>query len=92
MVINYHFHYSPSDKIWGGKSWVLRVEISFYGDISAGHKMQFATIKPMIYLPNDNFQDSHLHSNALLLVFPLKLPYFAPTASTASDVKPDVSQ
>ena len=32
------------------------------------------------------------HSYALLLCFPFEMSYFAPTASTTSDVKPDVSQ
>ena len=42
--------------------------------------------------PNDNFQYRYLNSNACLLVFPLKLHYLASIASTASDVKPEVSQ
>ena len=37
--------------IWGGKSSVLWSEISFYGDAQRSRKTQFATIKPMIYLP-----------------------------------------
>ena len=31
----------------------------------------------MIYLPNDNFQYYYPHSNALFIIFPLKLYYFA---------------
>ena len=32
------------------------------------------------------------HSNALFLIFPLKLSYLAPKAIAVNDVKPDVSQ
>ena len=45
-------------------------------------------IKPK---PSDDLEDSYPHSDAILFVFVLKLHCFAPTAITASDVKPDVS-
>ena len=46
----------------------------------------------MIYLPNDNFQYYYLHSNALFIIFPLKLYYFASKASAVSNVKPGANQ
>ena len=71
---------------------VLWSEISFYGNASVEQYNAICDHKTEYLHPQMTFFNTDSHFDAYLLVFPLKLHYFTPTASTASDVKPDVSQ